>query len=98
MRLSWGKCFANCKALCPQEALFWLENKGVRVCARITLLFSASVRGDTCHSPHSPLAKTSVTAPPGYEGLVNVAEHVGLGWALMSLLQMVKLRCQSKGP
>lgn len=81
MRSWWGKCFANCKAPCPHGASFGLEGKGARMCARITLLFPASVSSDTWHSPHSPLARTSPAAPPGYEGLVNVAAHGTIWWA-----------------
>lgn len=39
----------------------------------------------------SPLARTSVMAPPGSKGLVNVAKHMDIGRALIFPLQMVKL-------
>lgn len=34
------------------------------------LFFCVSGRGDTCHTPYIPLARTILMAPPGYKGLI----------------------------
>ena len=98
VRSWWGRGRANCKALCPHEALLFWEKKGARVRARVTpLLLCFSPRGHMSHPSHSTGQDYSC-GPSWPQGTGNVAEHIDVGWALISLLQIVKWRCQATGP